>query len=272
MSRPPPLPDLDALSTAEKDALIVSLWHTIDAMTGSAAPSRPKTAEAGDLRRRISRAPPSQRAGDRSQTGLRQALFKSRFLFGVLAAVGIGFGADLAIGAYQKRALTAQQQAARELENAAFAGLVVELTDVAYEADRTSYRASLTMQNNNPSAPLYIMLDPARVFVQTGLTWHGVTTKGGSGARVVKLDGTEEIRVTFGANVEGWTELMPGYMHVLIESPMLISRSSEPKNDLIERTNRFYVYLKPQGADDAAIKQRMNFPGPPPIFIPMPPH
>jgi hypothetical protein len=61
-------------------------------------------------------------------------------------------------------------------------------------------------------------------------------------------------------------------MHMRIESDMLISRSSEPKDDIIERNNRFYVYLKPQGADDDAIKHRSNFPGTPPIFIPMPPH
>jgi hypothetical protein len=54
---------------------------------------------------------------------------------------------------------------------------------------------------------------------------------------------------------------------------MLISRSSEPVSDeIIERNNRFYVYLKPQGADDSAIKRRSNFPGVPPVFIPMPPH
>jgi hypothetical protein len=65
---------------------------------------------------------------------------------------------------------------------------------------------------------------------------------------------------------------MPGYMHVRIDNDMLISRSSEPGNDIVERNNRFYAYLKPQGADDEAIKRRSKFPGAPPVFIPMPPH
>ena len=51
-------------------------------------------------------------------------------------------------------------------------------------------------------------------------------------------------------DAKDWAELMPGYMHVRVESDMLISRSSEPKDDIVERDNRFYVYLKPQGADD----------------------
>jgi hypothetical protein len=78
--------------------------------------------------------------------------------------------------------------------------------------------------------------------------------------------------MVFQADAKEWAELMPGYMHVRIESDMLISRTSEPTNDIVERNNRFYVYLKPQGADDEAIKRRSRFPGRPPIFIPMPPH
>jgi hypothetical protein len=278
MTRPPPLPDLDTLSLAQKDALIVSLWQTIDMMEKKAeAPATPSPApapEASDLRMRIRRTPPSQRARETPQAGnpIWRAWLTSKVTLGVLIAIGIGFGADLAIGAYQKHALAESRQRLRELENAAFAGLYVELADVTYEPDGKSYRARLTLQNTDPAAPLYIMLDPARVFVQTGLTWQGVGTEPGAGTRVVKLDGAEEALVTFQADVDNWTELMPGYMHVRIESLMLISRSSAPKDDLVERANRFYVYLKPRGADDAAIKRRMNFPGTPPIFIPMPPH
>ncbi|WP_119271656.1 hypothetical protein [Taklimakanibacter deserti] len=271
MTRPPPLPDLDSLSSAEKDALIVSLWQAIDAME-TAGSIRPAPSDATELRSRISRAEPARRAKEQARTGLKAKLFKARYGLGLLAVIAIGFAADFAIGAYQAHALALRRQEARALENAAFAGLFVELTDVAYEPDGKSYRARLTLQNTNPAAPLYIMLDPARVFVQAGLTWQGVSTEAGSRARVVKLDGSEDIQVVFQADIANWTELMPGYMHVRIENPMLISRSSEPTDDLVERANRFYVYLKPQGSDDAAIRKRMNFPGAPPIFIPMPPH
>lgn len=280
MTRPPPLPDLDSLDGAQKDELIVSLWQTIAAMEAAVskgnAASPGTEVEAGDLRSRISRTPPSRRARQQRAVGKRSALaqllFKSRFPLGLLAAIGVGFAADLAIGAYQAHALTLRRQAALELENAAFAGLYVELTAIAYEPDGKSYRARLAMRNRNPAAPLYIMLDPARVFVQTGLLWKGVSTGPAPGARVVKLDDAQEMELVFQTDVDNWAELLPGYMHVRIENLMLISRSSAPKDDLVERANRFYVYLKPHGADDAAIKQRMNFPGAPPVFIPMPAH
>jgi hypothetical protein len=65
---------------------------------------------------------------------------------------------------------------------------------------------------------------------------------------------------------------MPGYMHVRIENDMLISRRSEPAEDIVERKNPYYVYLKPHGADDEAIRRRSKYSGQPPVYIPMPPH
>ena len=61
-------------------------------------------------------------------------------------------------------------------------------------------------------------------------------------------------------------------MHVRFESASLVSERSEPDDDIIERTDRYYVYLKPQGADDDSIRRRMNLAGDPPIYMPMPPH
>lgn len=278
MMRPPPLPDLSTLEPEQKDRLIVSLWRTIDAMEGGSHGASPAPqATVADLRNEISRTAPAKRASSPANAGrskFRPSLLKSRLLLGVLAALGIGFAAETAIGWYQQHALAQRRQAALALENAAFAGLFVELTNVVHEADGKSYRATIRMQNANADIPLYIMLDPARVFVQTGLTWQGVNAAAAPGTEwgVVQLDGTRDIQVIFQADVANWAELMPGYMHVRIESAMLISRSSEPKDDLVERANRFYIYLKPRNADDAAIKARMKFPGEPPVFIPMPPH
>jgi hypothetical protein len=201
-------------------------------------------------------------------------LLESGLVVGVLAAIGIGFIADFGIGWYQQRALAAQRRAALALQQAAFARLNVELVDVAYDTDGKSYRVRLAMQNLNPGVPLYIMLNPGQVFVQTGLVWQGVPTQAAPGTRwgVVKLDGSQDIAMDFQVNVNNWTQLLPGYMHLRIQSDMLISQSSEPKDDLVERVNRFNVYLKPRDADDAEIKRRLDFAGRPPIYIPMPPH
>jgi hypothetical protein len=43
-----------------------------------------------------------------------------------------------------------------------------------------------------------------------------------------------------------------------------VSKQSEPTEDLVERVDNYYVYLKPHDADDAAILRKMKLPGKPP--------
>ena len=288
MRRPPKLPDLGKLTGTQKDELIVSLWETLTAIEGAGGASEAAGTSQGhlstsahstdELRERIRQTPPSRRAQARLETPARFGggfdFLESKILLVVLAVIGLGFLVDFGTGWYQRRLLGQREKAALELRNAAFAGLYVELVRVAYEPDGKSYRATLNMQNSNPDAPLYVMLVPARVFEQTGMIWREVPSEAASetSSSVVKLDGGRQYSVVFQADVKDWAELIPGYMHIRIQSDMLITRSSEPKDDIVERNNRFYVYLKPQGSDDAAIKRRSNFPGVPPVFIPMPPH
>ncbi|WP_036263773.1 hypothetical protein [Methylocapsa aurea] len=291
MKRPPSLPDLNALTEAQKDELIVGLWKALVAIEGSdeatwsagaASDQTPQNSapppSTGELRERIRRAAPSRRAQARADVparlGRRFEFLGSKALRVALIVIGLGFLADFGVSWNQQRILAARDKTALELKNAAFAGLYVELLRIAYEPDGKSYRATLNMQNANPDAPLYVMLNPVRVFEQTGMTWQETPSQApsGPGGSVVKLDGAREYSVVFQADVKDWAELIPGYMHVRIQSDMLISQSSEPKDDIVERNNRFYVYLKPQGSDDAEIKRRSKFSGAPPIFIPMPPH
>lgn len=282
----PGLPDLDALSAAEKDQLIVSLWETVLALEGDggardrAATAAPDGASIEDkasaLRQRIRETAPSRRAqADRPDAGhwLSQ-LLDYRPLQIIVLLIGLGFLADFAIGWYQRHAAAARQEAARRLANAAFGGLFVEMVRAAYEPDGTTYRATLRMQNASPDTPLYVMQNPPRVFVQAGLTWQEVSSRplAGRSWGVVKLEGDHEYSVLFNADLKDWSELIPGYMHVQIQSDMLISQNSSPADDIVERNNRFYFYLKPRGADDAEIRRRSNFRGDPPLFIPMPPH
>jgi len=280
------LPDLSQLNDAQKDELIANLWETLLAVEGAAPPHEAAAARAdepargsplaSDLQARIRTAAPSSRArvSAPAPAGRLMRLLDYRPLQIVIFLIALGFLADAGISWHQRRQVALRDAAARHLNQAAFGGLYVEMVRVAHEPDGRSYRATLNMQNAHPDAPLYIMLNPVRVFVQAGLTWQEVPSQppAGTGWGVVKLDGAREYSVVFEADLKDWSQLIPGYMHVLIQSDMLISRSSDPTDDIVERDNRFYVYLKPQGADDASIKRRSNFPGVPPIFIPMPPH
>ncbi len=275
MSGVPQLPDLTTLTGAQKDELIVSLWQTVLVLEGGTEqhPAEGSAPPRGvdELRSRIGRTAASRRAWTPRRG---YGVLESRLLLSVLLVIGLGFLGDFAIGWYQQRLLEARNRAAVVLENAAFNGLDAELLRVVQEPDGRSYRATMAMRDLYPDSPLYVMLNPVRVFVQVGLVWQEQPAHApdGAGWGVVKLSGDDNYQVVFQVDAKDWTELIPGYMHVRIDNDMLISRSSEPGNDIVERNNRFYVYLKPQGADDEAIKRRSKFPGTPPVFIPMPPH
>jgi hypothetical protein len=282
----PNLPDLSKLSDTEKDELITSLWETLQAVENARSPTenpveasfRPtRTVDTvSDLRKRIQATAPSRRAQIRVRNShhwlLKLADYRPLRIAVLLTA--FGFLIDFAISWHQRQTVLARSQAIQSLNAAAFSGFYVEIASVAYEPDGKTYRATLSMKNSQAGKPLYVMLDPLRAYVQSGLAWQEVATRSPEGAssRVVKVDGSGEYSVLFETDVKDWSQLIPGYMHVLIQSEMLISQSSTPADDIVERKNRFYVYLKPQGADDEDIKRRSNFPGKPPVYIRMPPH
>lgn len=294
-ARPPaepgaPLPDLASLSGADKDALIRRLWTEVARTNGGAARldavraaldgtrTAGRSVSAGELLDELRHAATMGRARAPSEvrfrlgTGLGMWWAKPVLALALLAAAA--FLADFGIGWYQQRTLEARRVAGLKLESAAFNRLYVELLRATLGQDQISYRATMTMQNIGAELPMYVMLTPVRVFVQSGLSWQEVPSQSvdGKGWGVVPLTGGHDYEVEFAADVEDWAELIPGYMHVRIDSDMLISLSSEPTDDIIERRNRFYIYLKPHGADDEEIRRRSNLKGEPPAFIPMPPH
>lgn len=282
------LPDLAALSSEQKDALITSLWRLAaeqraelrslearlvsDKGTGARSDITPQ-----QLLTELRQASP-RRSRVRSRTkprlGRQLGFWRSKAVLTVVGLVGLTFVVDYGVSWYQRRAVEQRRLAELQLQHAALTGLYVELVRISYEPDGKSYRLAMSMRNINPTAPLYVMLNPVRVFEQSGLLWKAVPTRAPEGQSwgVIKLTDRYTYQVLFEANVSDWTELMPGYMHVRIDSEMLISQRSEPAEDIVERKNPYYVYLKPHGADDEAIRRRSKYSGQPPVYIPMPPH
>ena len=279
-------PDLGQLTPEQKDALIGNLRREL-----AAAQS-----EARLLKRRLGMAPPAGRASESALLGrLREAaprrpveppsgiavklgrglrLWRSPWVMGVVAILCAAFAIDGAIGIWQARTLQQQRQARLLLEHEARTSLYVELKRIVQEPDGKSYRMTLALQNTNPAVPLYVMLNAVGVYVQSGMTWLEVPSSpvGEAASGVIKLVDAYSYDVLFTPEVANWAELIPGYMHVRIQSDMLISRSAQPGNDIVERRTPYYVYLKPHGANDADIKARSKMSGTPPVFIPMPPH
>jgi hypothetical protein len=281
-------PILGTLSEAEKDALILRLWddlceerarsqglaHELHAagreMAGAnALPLLAQLKQHGIGKRR------SRASSDiRPKLGRGFRFLSSKAVLGALAFVALAFVADYAIGGYQRYTLEHSRVARRQLEQTANAGLYLELTNITYEPDGKSYRLTMVLRNLDPQHPIYVMRGPLRVFEQSGLAWREVPAHApnGEAPTVMKITDRQSFETVFEPNLKEWTALIPGYMHIRFESSSLVSRRAEPDDDIVERTDRYYVYLKPYGADDEAIRKRMKYAGPPPIYIPMPPH
>lgn len=278
---------LENLSQSEKEELVLRLWRDLQnerahvkaleqrlaRLEGSGPGASPllKKLQAAGVGGGRGMTSASARSG--SLGGWRN-MFGSTFLF-VLAGVGaIVFAADYAISKYQFYRMDQSRLAALQLQHAAYEGLFVELVKVDYEPDDKSYRVTMKMTNSEPDRPVYVMQTPLRVFEQSGLSWKEVPSRSANGetVSVVKLSGSHAYETVFEPNLKDFAELIPGYMHIRFESSSLVSQRSDPEDDIIERTDRYYVYLKPHGADDEAIRKRMNYKGDPPVYMPMPPH
>ena len=206
--------------------------------------------------------------------GRRFDLWRSPVVIGLVMVLLTAFAVDAGVGMYQARALREARQARLLLENTAMRSLYVELKGITYDPDGKSYRMTLFLQNVSPKGPLYVMLNAVAVYVQSGMVWQQVPSRPAEGVSwgVVKVVDGYTFDVVFTPEVANWAELIPGYMHVRIQSDLLVSERAQPGNDVVERRTPYYVYLKPQGANDEDIKARSKSTRTPPIFIPMPPH
>jgi hypothetical protein len=254
MSEQPP--DPAALSSEQKDALIRDLRRQLAALQ---PPKRELLDELRDAPHKAAAAPPETPV----KLGQHLGLWRSPVMLGVVVAVMLAFAVDAGVGRYQASLAKQQRQARLQLENAAMRSLYVELKRIVAEPDGKSFRMTLSLQNTSPDGPLYVMLNPVAVYVQSGMTWRQVPSKpvDGAGAGVVTLAKNYSYDVAFTPDVANWAELMPGYMHVRIQDDLLVSQRAQPGDDVVERRTPFYVYLRPPGSA-----------GTPPLFIPMPPH
>ena len=264
-------PDPATLSSEQKDALIRDLRRELAIARADKDMSRRTLADELREAPRKAEAAPSLVA---PRLGRLPGLWHSPVVLGVVVAVMLAFAVDAGVGRYQAHLVKQQRQARLELENTAMRSLYVELKRIVALPDGKSFRMTLSLQNTSPAGPLYVMLNPVAVYVQSGMTWQQVPSwpADADGAGVVTVVGDHSYDVDFTPEVANWAELIPGYMHVRIQDDLLVSQRAQPGEDVVERRTPFYVYLKPHGANDEDIKARSKMSGAPPVFIPMPPH
>jgi ABC-type lipoprotein export system ATPase subunit len=201
--------------------------------------------------------------------------FLGQLVLYTVPIVGLIWLLNYAVCSYQNSLLEAKAAARVALEELAMKDLRAEVKDITLASGK-SYQLTLYLRNTTQERPIYVMRPNVRAFVQVGSSWQEVPliplTKQPGASQVLKITDKQFCTYLLKPDVPDFAQLLPYYMHVRISNDMLVSPSSQPKDDLIERNDNYYVYLKPHDADDAAILQKLKFPEKPPIWIAMPPH
>jgi putative ABC transport system ATP-binding protein/macrolide transport system ATP-binding/permease protein/lipoprotein-releasing system ATP-binding protein len=201
-------------------------------------------------------------------------LWRGVQIFLLAAAVILGgiLLADFGVEKYQ--AMRVRERAARiaALQHLALNSLRGDVQSVTDLGDGR-YELATYLQNVG-EAPVYVMSPDMRAYVQVRTTWQEVPMRpiDESANGVLKIEGKQSYRYLLDARVRDFAQLLPNYMHVRFSGTMLVSPSSTPKDDVFERKDNYYVYLKPFDVSDEAVAKRMRFSGKPPVWIPMPPH
>lgn len=218
-------------------------------------------------------APAKNSTEENVELGAGIELVLGKFVLWLIPIVALVWAANFAVGLYESVQLESKQSAEQALEELAMTGLRADVKDVVYGPDK-SYIVSIYLRNTLGPKPLYVLAPTLRAFVQVDSNWLEVEMRPeqANQQKVLKIEGTQIYRYVIRPDLPSFAQLIPYYMHVRISNDLLVSPSSQPKSDLIERSDNYYVYLKPHNADDKAILSKLKFPGDPPVWIPMPPH
>ncbi len=191
----------------------------------------------------------------------------------VVPMIAVFWFVNFAVSSFEKNMLEAKAEQRSAVEELAMKDLRADIKNIEFGPGK-SYVVSIYLQNTAGDKPIYVMSPTVRGFIQVGSSWQEVklTAKSGPTAKVSTITGEHIYEYLLEPDTDDFAQLLPYYMHIRLSNDMLVSPSSEPKDDLVERSDNYYVYLKPHDADDEAILKKMKFPGKPPVWIPMPPH
>ncbi len=238
--------------------------HVDDVETTSDVAPRPAPTSAGASSRPAAPRPAAPGAG--------LPRFARSFAAGTASVVAGVLALDLAVAGIQELAATRRRDTREERQRVALQQLRADVEDVVSEPDG-GYRVTLFMHNLDPRRDLFVLGPTVRVFIQARRGWTEVPSRPVDGTEsLVSVTGRRRFVVAFRPDVTAFEEQIAGYYHVRIASAMLVSDRREPRDELFERTDAYYVYVKPRGADHAELRRRNGWSATPPPWIPMPSH
>lgn len=207
------------------------------------------------------------RLGANLWTAARRVGVAMAMLFGLALALNEG------VARYQRYEIETRRERLAALEELATSTLRSDIDSIT-SLGNPRYEVTIYIENTRQDPPIFVMSPSVQAFVQAGTGWQEapLTPIADATATVLKITGRRLYRFILETRIEKFTELLPHYMHLRLTNNMLISPESAPKDELFQRNDNYYVYLKPDNVSDETIAKDVRFPGAPPLWIWMPPH
>lgn len=187
-------------------------------------------------------------------------------------ALGVGFVAasDYLVSAVQTRQTEAVRDASRELESVVLRGVRCDIESIRADADG-QFTVALFLEPLTDDR-IFLTAPVVRAFVQVDRDWVEVPCEAVDEiSGVAELTDRRTVRANFRPVLPRFTQLIPGYQHVRFTTTLLAAHDPGGMGGLYERVDDYYIYLKPPGADDAAICQANGWTSAP-LWIGMPAH
>ncbi|MEO8752266.1 MAG: ATP-binding cassette domain-containing protein, partial [Casimicrobiaceae bacterium] len=194
-------------------------------------------------------------------------------LFAFAVGLALVLLADSLVGRYQQMLVRDRAEKLAALETLALGSLRASVKAIG-SLGEGRYELTLELWNVGGERPIHVMSPTVRAYAQIGTQWIELPLSpiAESSASVLKITGRQSYRYVLEARLTDYAKLFSQYMHIRIVNTMLISPHSVASEELFERTDSYYLYLKPWNVDDREILKTTRFDGAPPLWIPMPPH
>jgi hypothetical protein len=205
---------------------------------------------------------------------------KKKPIAAVLCIIAAFLLADFLIGQKQDSLIRERDAKRQRLERLAFYMVLPDIQDAwDIHGSPGEYEAVLKI-DNLADEPVYATYPEVRAYVQSGTYWselpvHEKEKK--EHEQIMKLEKGQHLYhkiVTIDRGIKYTYYQMYGYMHVRFHISMfVVPQSVFKEEEVIERVNDVYIYLKPFFVTDQDILRQVVFAdNKVPVMIPMPPH
>jgi len=205
---------------------------------------------------------------------------KRKPIIALLCIIAIFFLADYLIGQRQESIIRERDAKKQQLERLAFFMVFPDVQDAGAVAGVPEEHEAVLKIDALADEPIYATYPEVRAYVQTGTFWTEVPIRDkekGKHEQIIKLDKGQHLYkkiITIKRDIKYTFYQMFGYMHVRLHISMfVVPQSVFKEEEVIDRANDVYMYLKPYFLSDREILKQVKFPNNKvPTMIPMPPH